>query len=464
MNVSTILTGALLLGIHLLAALPWVAVAFFGQPPSGRFGRDYHPGEGTASWGILGGLAAMAGATVWFFAGLALNRVFVYPAVLFVLGLVAVVQGFGQRRYGFGSWLYLLPLIAGCFAGCFLLPPLFLYFVQERDTLEFAGKCYAAVLQLQLTADFFVLVFLLLLKIWPKGGAVALAAFREGIRQPMYWLLTGSAFFLLTVSPFIPYFTFGEDHIVVKELGYDTIMLVAVLFGVLAACLFVSEEIEGRTAVTLLSKPVSRRQFLLGKYVGILLAALLMFGLLGCYFESVVLFKYTYDKVDPTPVPEWLTLRLLDWSLPSAAGDFLRGAGLWAQHTRETLPGLVLAFSQVMVLVSVAVALATRVPMVVNLSTVLVVFFLSHLTPVLLSIGRRAGDENPGAVSRLLGFVSQLFDTVLPDLGAFRLDQALVGDTPPPVSYLGSVTLYGLMYTATVLLFGLILFEDRDLA
>src|SRR5262249_21252255 len=153
------------------------------------------------------------------------------------------------------------------------------------------------------TVDLFILVFAVLLVLWPKGGAVALSAFREGVRQPMFWLLFGLGFMFLTVFPFVPYFTFGEDHIMLKDLGLDTVMLFAALFGALAASISITEEIEGRTAVTLMSKPVSRRQFLLGKFLGILLAALAMFALLGWYFQGVLEFKPWWDKnlnVEPT--------------------------------------------------------------------------------------------------------------------------------------------------------------------
>jgi hypothetical protein len=117
----------------------------------------------------------------------------------------------------------------------------------------------------------------------------------------------------------------------------------------------------------------------------------------------------------------------------------------------------------------VAVSLATRVPMVVNLATVLVVYFLAHLTPVLVARAHQVQASDPGStVAQLLNFVAQLFDTLLPDLGSFRLDPALLGDAPLPPDafgrYIGAVTLYGLLYTSIVLLFGLILFEDRDLA
>jgi len=134
----------------------------------------------------------------------------------------------------------------------------------------------------------------------------------------------------------------------------------------------------------------------------------------------------------------------------------------------ETLPGLVLGFSQVMVLVAIAVTLATRVPMIVNLTTVLVLFALSHLTPVLVAIGKKAQQDNPGPVAQMLGFVSNSLNVLLPDLDAFKIGPALMTDNPLPVipfiKYLASVSFYGVLFSSIVLLVGLILFEDRDLA
>lgn len=363
-------------------------------------------------------------------------------------------------------------------------PIVMLNFVQDRASLEIAGRLYAAVLQLQITFSVFIVGFWALLQIWPKGGAVALAAFREGVRQPMFWLLTMLAILLMIISIFVPYFTFGEDYLMVKQLGYDTIMLAAVLFGGLAASLSISEEIEGRAAITVMSKPISRRQFMLGKFAGIILAALFMFGVLGVIFEGVLIVKHWWDKLEPisevvesqttqarigvVSTPLWVSSLLESWRLPGQVNDVLRGIGQWVAHTLDTMPGLILCYSQVMVLVGLSVALATRVPMVVNLTTVLVVFFLSHLTPVLVSIATKAQVTQPGPVSQLLRFVSGVLDTILPDLGSFSMDPALLSDAPPPpalfAQYVGSVTLYGVVYTGIVLLLGLILFEDRDLA
>ena len=334
----------------------------------------------------------------------------------------------------------------------------------DPATIETAGMVYGTTLQFQLMVDFFILGFPLLMLVWPKGGAVANAAFREGVRQPLFWVLLAFGLLALMISPLVPYFTFGEDLIMVKDLGYDTMMLVAALFGAIAASQSISEEIEGRTAVTLMSKPVSRRQFLLGKFLGILLAALLLYGLLSWVFEGILLEKAWLDRLDPTPTPVWVTSAVSGLHLTDRPADLARGVGLWAAHTLDVLPGLVMTFTEVMVLIAVAVALATRATMVVNLATVLAIFFLANVTPVLVSIGHDAKAKAPGPVSELLSFTAGVFDTILPDLDALRIGPALTTDAALPAPYILSVTFYGVLYTLIVVLFGLILFEDRDLA
>jgi hypothetical protein len=367
------------------------------------------------------------------------------------------------RRSPWGTYLAILG------AAVVVVPLLLQAMVTSRDALRTTGQIYGTVLQLQLAADFFIGLFALLLVVWPKGGAVALAAFREGIRQPMYWLIFAGAAGWLLLMVFVPMFTFGEDHIMMRDIDYDTIMVAGVLFGALAASLSISEEIEGRTAVTLMSKPVSRRQFLLGKFVGIALTSLSLFALLGTEFQGMTHLKAWWDQPDPVPPPAWIAALQERLALPSQPADFMQGVYLWTALTLDVLPGLILGFAQVMVLVAIAVSLATRVPMVVNLVSVFAVYLLANLAPVLAIRAREVQASSPGsAVAQLLNFMARLFDTLLPDLGSFRLDAALLAEAPLPAAafsqYIGSVLLYGVLYTGIVLLFGLILFEDRDLA
>lgn len=391
--------GLLLCLIQFLAALPWITVL------------------------ATGSLRALAGGP--FLRGLLLKAL---PAVV-VIGLLC---GWALQQYETDS--------------AFLLT---------------MGRFYAALLTLQLLFDLIVLVFVLMLLVWPRGGTVALAAFAEGVRQPMFWLLTVIGLVVMLILPILPYFTFGEDLKMVKELGYDTIMFLAGLFAVLAAATSISEEIEGRTAVTLMSKPVSRRQFLLGKFFGTLMAALFMTGLLTMIFFLIVWFKPIYDREDFLP-PDWVKNPKFFSDMYGPAINAVWGGILWwFANTIVITSGVLLGFCQVMVLLAIAVALATRLPMVVNVPICTGIFFLGHLSPILKQVSQARG-------SALLRFVAQLFESVLPGLELFNIGSALTRDplpeTGPFAVYMASVTGYALIYTTIALLFGLILFEDRDLA
>ena len=80
--------------------------------------------------------------------------------------------------------------------------------------------------------------------------------------------------------------------------------------------------------------------------------------------------------------------------------------------------------------------------------------------------GGSAAQSDPTTVTQMLRFVAGLFDRLLPALQLFKPTQ--ITDAPVPfgdmVVYSGQVMLYALLYTGIVLLFGLVLFEDRDLA
>jgi len=331
-------------------------------------------------------------------------------------------------------------------------------------TLSGWGRLYMSVLQLQLGADLIVLILFVMLLVWPKGGAVAQAAFREGLRQPMFWMLAFFASLLMLVSPFLPYFTFGEDLKMVKDLCYAFTMMSSLLFGVVSAAISVHEEIEGRTAVTVMSKPISRRQFFLGKFAGILLSALAMTILVGWLLIWVIVLKQAFDApstsneriADPPWVAEFLQYAFDQDTL----ADLVRGLGLWTDDALAVLPGLIQGFCQVMVLVALATALATRLPMVVNLTFCLAIYFLGNLAPIMAEATRK---EYP-----LIHFIAEVLQTITPGLELFDVSPAVTRDVALPVAAYSLYTLnvvgYAVTYSAAALVFGLILFEDRDLA
>src|SRR4051812_34193738 len=395
-------------------------------------------------------------------------------AVVQTLAAVPWVAAFDGRP--FRRWItdpkVLLYLSGGTFALGVALG-FYMSTLGEIAELEQKGRWYAAVLHIQLVLDFAILAPRALVAVWPKGGAIAVAAYREAVRQPMFWLIALLASLLIVASTFIPYFTLGDDYKLMKQVGFDVVMLFSGLFGLLTASISVNEEIEGRTAITVISKPVSRRQFFIGKYLGILLACWVMVLLLGWWLTAALIIKPRYDPLDEVidPMPfetaRWLAPQF-DKLVPTVEGSaWATGMGIWLGNTLAHHLGLFRIFGQVMILLAICTALATRAQFVVNLVICLGVFLIGNLSPIMVHVTDRPGNENNPAL-QLVRFIAQLFNAVFPSLDAFDMGPAIIRDTPlSTISFLGfvvTVLVYALIYTAISILSGLLLFEDRDLA
>ncbi len=271
-----------------------------------------------------------------------------------------------------------------------------------------------------------------------KSITIALATAKEAIRQPAFFVLAFLAGFSLICSIFVSYFTFGEDIKMYKDTGLTTISFVSLLLALLTASSTVADEIEGKTAITLLSKPINRRQFIVGKFLGIELGVLALFVLLGTLFAMGVWYKYGYD-------------------LRESAGSLAESAKRWDQ-VRQVLPGLALGFFEVTVLASISVAISTRLPMLVNLVVCIAIFFLGHLSPVLVEATR-------GNTLELVSFMARLFAWILPSLEFFNAGPSIsTGALIPWMGYVVPALGYCVLYSGAALLFAFLLFEDRDLA
>ena len=267
-------------------------------------------------------------------------------------------------------------------------------------------------------------------------AAIAATTTKEAIGQPVFAVALIVGTVLLLAFIVIPYNTFGEDVKMLKDSGLTLIKVLALLVVIWTASVAVADEIEGRTALTVLSKPLTRPQFILGKFAGLVLVALLVFLILGSVLMATTSLKVVYDaregaKTDP----------------------------IWRDCADEMItvvPGLVLSLLETILLAAISLAVSTRLGMVPNLIICFTIYALGHLVPLIVqsSVGKFA----------IVRFVGQLFATILPVLEHFTIEAAVVGGVPVPWSYLAWAALYAGLYSAVALLVALVLFQNRDLA
>src|SRR5215813_2223739 len=154
---------------------------------------------------------------------------------------------------------------------------------------------------------------------------IATNAFMELVRQPIFLLLmTCSAIFeIFLATPF--YFAFGDEPKLVKN-SVLAVMLLAGLFGaVLSASASLAREIRSGTALAVLSKPVGRAQFLLAKYLGLVLALTMLtyVNLIAALLTSRMAFD-AYGSTDLLAVGFFVDGLILAYLIGGFTNFFLR--------------------------------------------------------------------------------------------------------------------------------------------
>jgi hypothetical protein len=270
----------------------------------------------------------------------------------------------------------------------------------------------------------------------PRVWALALSTAKNEMAQPLYLLLLAIGLFLILLFGIYPFNTLGDDIRVLKDSGVTMIMVLGMLQAIWSAGTSVSDEIDGRTALTVLSKPISRRSFILGKYAGIMLSVLVLFVIIGALLVIVLSYKPIFEARETT-----------------------RDVTTWQQGHAEimtTMPLLALYFMETMAIGAIAVALATRLPLLANFISCFVIYVIGNLTSPLV-----ASTEGN---NELVGFVGKLIAVVVPNLNIFNVQSAVDVGNPIPIIYLCGAFNYLVCFAIAAWMLAMLLFEDRDLA
>ena len=285
--------------------------------------------------------------------------------------------------------------------------------------------------------------------------------FREAIVQPIYSLLIAIGAAILVVFAMLPFFTLGEDTTMFKSVGLDVILLMVLISTLFATSKSIYEEIEDRTMLTLMSKPLYKWEVLVGKYLGIILAALLAVIVLGVILALGTWYRIPNDYLIRNTLDDRELRRLLNLRL---------------MHITSLVPSLIQIWLQISALAAVGVAISTRVSLVVNLPVVILIYLAGNLTRFLYPI---MGKTAPlGDRSWLVKGPAYLVSIVLPYLEAFDIRPlaihrplAAFGFESDPnsvplsiiMTYLGISTAYAIAYAIFALSVGMWLFQSREL-
>src|SRR5437660_7236283 len=148
---------------------------------------------------------------------------------------------------------------------------------------------------------------------WRRVVAIARNAFREAVRDRVLYNLVVFALLLIGGAVFLGELSAGQEAKIIVDLGLSATLLFGMFIAVFVGVGLVYKEIERRTLYAILSKPVSRGEFLLGKYFGLCLTLLVNVIVMGLGVSLALV--YVRRGWDPLVAHVWPAIFLIFFEL-----------------------------------------------------------------------------------------------------------------------------------------------------
>jgi len=256
--------------------------------------------------------------------------------------------------------------------------------------------------------------------------AIALNTFREAIRNRVLYGVLAVVFGLNLFAAVLGDMSFNEDVRVARDVGLGGISFFGSITAIVLGVALLYQEIQRRTIHTIISKPIERWEFVLGKYLG-MVATLTML---------VVAFT----------VVMFLVLEL-------------RGVGV----TTSLVKAVLLAYGEVLIVAAIAIFFSSfSTPFLSGIFT-FALFFLGRISEEM----KMAAESAQGAA---IEFACKLALYIVPDLSTFSISGSEVaqnyvsvhGDSFVTWGYVGVAMGYGALYISALLVLAVLIFSRRD--
>jgi ABC-type transport system involved in multi-copper enzyme maturation permease subunit len=122
-------------------------------------------------------------------------------------------------------------------------------------------------------------------------GVLALNTYREAVRDKLLYNLLMFAALMIASSILLAQLQIGKDERIYRDVGLSAIAFFGVLIAIFVGINLVYREISTKTVYTMLSKPVRRWEFLVGKYAGLLSLLAVEVALMSACFLGVLVWK-----------------------------------------------------------------------------------------------------------------------------------------------------------------------------
>ncbi|RYX85426.1 ABC transporter permease [bacterium] len=297
----------------------------------------------------------------------------------------------------------------------------------------------------------FILFGVLIWLTTPAAWTVAVTTFQEAIRRRWVTVLLGFAIVMLGVSTLFSFMATGEVQKFLRDYGLGFTLILTLITAIFLGTALIPPEIERRTIFTILSKPVTRLEFLIGKYLGLLfvLAMNLVF--------MIIVFLFAYSVFVITREQGLANALAADGSGVSRMGLFF---DVW-----NLGKALMLDFGTLSIMAAFAIMLSQFTTGITSTILCFVVYFLGQSAPYWERLTSGTGDLSNTAKPSLGPGLTAVINFVyffLPRLDRFDVRERVINDAPIAANYIIKASSSGVVYAAVLLAVAYFAFSDRE--
>jgi ABC-type transport system involved in multi-copper enzyme maturation permease subunit len=251
--------------------------------------------------------------------------------------------------------------------------------------------------------------------------AIARNAFREAVRDRVLYNLVLFVLLLIAGAIFLGELSAGQDARIIVDLGLSAMLLFGVFIAIFVGVGLVYKEIERRTLYAILSKPISRGQFLLGKYLGLCLTLLVNVLIMGLGVSLALV--YVRRGWDPLVFKIW--------------------------------PAIFLIYIELMIVTGVALLFSTFSSPALSALLTFLVFIIGHFSADLKTLGNSAGSAAARWLFRSLYYL-------LPNLSNYSVITATAHGYVPDVRSIALAVAYAIVYIVVLMAGAKLVFGQRN--
>ena len=251
--------------------------------------------------------------------------------------------------------------------------------------------------------------------------AIARNAFREAVRDRVLYNLVLFVLLLIGGAIFLGELSAGQEVKIIIDLGLTAMLLFGAFIAIFVGVGLVYKEIERRTLYAILSKPIGRGQFLLGKYLGLCLTLLINVVIMGVGVSLALL--YIHRGWDPLMLKIW--------------------------------PAILLIYFELMILTAVALLFSSFSSPALSALLTFFVFIIGHFSGDLKSLA----NSTSSAAARLL-FRALYY--LLPNLTHFSVITPTAHGVVPDAGAIGLAVAYAIVYSSVLLAAATLIFRRRN--